>query len=537
MSSAFGTRFGLRDIPVSAQIVSSLLLAQAQRWGDKVAARIGERTLTFAELPELAARRAAALSADGIGRGDRVAALCSNRAELLELILGCGWLGAIAVPLNTAARGPQLAHMLANAEPRGILVESEFVPNLERLDPEVLGDAHVWELSDGEPVGQGARGWPTIGAAAADPGDVGPGDTLVILYTSGTTGPAKGVCCPHAQLYRFGLNVVELLEIDERDVLYTCLPLFHTNALNCFFQALVSGATYCLDTRFSASRFFRRAIDAGATVTYLLGAMVPILLKQPVRPEEREHRIRVGNGNAPPPEIDREMRERFGFGIAECYASTEAGCALSAALPEQRLGAMGRPMPGYEARVVDEHDEELPDGVSGELVLRASHPFSMSTGYYRMPEKTVEAWRNLWFHTGDRVVRDGDGYLRFVDRMTDSLRRRGENISSFEVEQVLAGHPGVAAAAVYGVPSELGEDEVMAAIVARAGVELRPEELIEFCVPQLAYFAIPRYVELLDELPLTENGKVKKFVLRERGVGRETWDRERAAIVLEKPSR
>jgi len=374
-------------------------------------------------------------------------------------------------------------------------------------------------------------------ATGAAPADVGPGDTLVILYTSGTTGPAKGVCCPHAQLYRFGLNVVELLEIDERDVLYTCLPLFHTNALNCFFQALVSGATYCLDSRFSASRFFRRAIDAGATVTYLLGAMVPILLKQPVRPEEREHRIRVGNGNAPPAEIDREMRERFGFGIAECYASTEAGCALGASLQEQRLGAMGRPMPGYEARVVDDHDGDLPDGTSGELVLRASHPFSMATGYYRMPEKTVEAWRNLWFHTGDRVVRDPDGYLSFVDRMTDSLRRRGENISSFEVEQVLLGHAGVSAAAVYGVPSELGEDEVMATVVPREGAELTPEELIQFCVPQLAYFAIPRYLEIVEELPLTENGKVKKFVLRERGVGPETWDREQAGVMLDKPSR
>jgi len=537
MSSEFGTRHGLRDIPVAAQTVPGLLQAQAERWGDKVAARVGDRELTFADLPDFAARRAGALSAAGIGSGDRVAALCSNRLELLELILACGWLGAIAVPLNTAARGPQLAHMLANAEPKAILVESEFLEALQRLDREQLGGATLWELADGQPLAEGTEPWPAAAPTQAPPGDVGPGDTLVILYTSGTTGPAKGVCCPHGQLYRFGLNVVELLEIDEHDVLYTCLPLFHTNALNCFFQTLVSGATYRLDTRFSASRFFRRAIDAGATVTYLLGAMVPILLKQPVRPEEREHRIRVGNGNAPPPEIDREMRERFGFGIAECYASTEAGCALGAPLAEQRLGAMGRPMPGYEARVVDEHDADLPDGTSGELVLRASHPFSMATGYYRMPEKTVAAWRNLWFHTGDRVVRDADGYLRFVDRMTDSLRRRGENISSFEVEQVLLGHPGVSAAAVYGVPSELGEDEVMAAVVAREGVQLEHEELIQFCVPQLAYFAIPRYLDVLGELPLTENGKVKKFVLRERGVGPETWDREQAGVLLEKPSR
>ena len=359
----------------------------------------------------------------------------------------------------------------------------------------------------------------------------------MILYTSGTTGPSKGVCCPHAQLYRFGLNVAQLLEITEDDVLYTCLPLFHTNALNCFVQALLTGATYCLDTRFSASRFFTRAIRAEATVTYLLGAMVPILLKQPVREEERAHRIRIANGNSQPPDVDREMRTRFGFGVAECYASTEAGCALGAPLPAQRLGAMGPAMPGYDARVVDEDDVEVPDGVSGELVLRPHHPFTIATGYFRMPEKTVAAWRNLWLHTGDRVVRGPDGSYRFVDRMTDSLRRRGENISSYEVEQVLLGHPGVSAVAVYGVPAELGESEVMASVVLRDGSDVAPAELVEFCVPRLAYFAIPRYLDLVDALPLTENGKVKKFVLRDRGVRPHTWDRERAGVELVKPSR
>jgi crotonobetaine/carnitine-CoA ligase len=512
---------------VAEQTLPRLLELQADRWGAKVAVRVGDRSWRFGSLPRLAARRAQALADAGVAPGDRVAALCSNRLELLELILGCGWLGAIAVPLNTAARGPQLAHMLADAAPKAILVEEEFRASLDAL-PDRL-DMAIWPLGDG-------RAWPSP-AAPMPPTAVGPGDTLVILYTSGTTGPAKGVCCPHAQLYRFGLNVAELLEITEADVLYTCLPLFHTNALNCFFQALVTGATYCLDTRFSASQFFRRAIAAEATVTYLLGAMVPILLKQPVRPQERRHRIRIVNGNSQAPDVDREMRARFGFAIAECYASTEAGCALGAPLADQRLGAMGPAMPGYDARVVDADDAEVPDGVSGELVLRADHPFTMASGYHRTADRTVAAWRNLGLHTGDRVVRDADGSFRFVDRMTDSLRRRGENISSYDVEQVLLGHPGVSAAAVFGVPSELGESEVMAAIVLRPGVVVAPADLVEFCVPRLAYFAIPRYLDLVDDLPLTENGKVKKFVLRARGVGPRTWDRDQSGVELEKPSR
>ena len=531
MEDWFDSRFGPGDVAVADQTVPALLRRQAERWGSRTAVRTGGLELSFAALPDLVGRRAAALAAAGIGPGDRVAALCSNRIELLELILGCGWLGAIAVPLNTATRGAQLAHMLANAEPAAILVEDEFEAALDSLEDGVPAGVEVWKL-DAE-----RSGWPETPAEPAPPGDVGPGDTLVMLYTSGTTGPAKGVLCPHAQLFRFGLGVVQLLEITEEDVLYTCLPLFHTNALNTFFQALVSGATYALDTRFSASRFFTRAIDAGATVTYLIGAMVPILLKQPVRPGEREHSIRIANGNAPAPDVDRQMRERFGFGITECYASTEAGCALGAPLAEQRLGAMGRPMPGYEAIVADEYDQPLPAGTSGALLIRSRHPFSLASGYNRMPEKTVEAWRNLWFHSGDRVVEGEDGYLTFVDRMTDSLRRRGENISSFEVEQVLRAHPEVSECAVFGVPSELGEDEVMAAVVPGPGATLEPAALIEFCAGRLAYFAIPRYLDLVDGLPLTENGKVKKFVLRERGVGPGTWDREAAGIVLERPSR
>ena len=393
------------------------------------------------------------------------------------------------------------------------------------------------ELADeGTGDAAGARG-PLRRAEAAEAGAVGPGDTLVILYTSGTTGPSKGVCCPHAQLYRFGLNVAELLEITEDDVLYTCLPLFHTNALNCFFQALLTGATYCLDTRFSASRFFARAIRAEATVTYLLGAMVPILLKQPVRDEERAHRIRIANGNSQPADVDREMRTRFGFGVAECYASTEAGCALGAPLPAQRLGAMGPAMPGYDARVVDEGDVEVPGRRQRRARAARAPPLHGRHGVLPHAGEDGGRMAQPWLHTGDRVVRGPDGFYRFVDRMTDSLRRRGENVSSYEVEQVLLGHPGVSAAAVYGVPAELGESEVMASVVLRDGSDADPAELVEFCVPRLAYFAIPRYLELVDALPLTENGKVKKFVLRDRGVGPHTWDREQAGVELEKPSR
>jgi carnitine-CoA ligase len=438
--------------------------------------------------------------------------MSENRLELLELILGCAWTGAIAVPINTASRGPQLEHILANSGPRLLVVEPALA---EMFEGRTVQTWRFDALPDGgSPVPAGA---------------VGPGDIAAILYTSGTTGPSKGVRCPHAQLYWWGFLVSDSLGIAENDVLYTCLPLFHTNALTAFVQALISGATYELGERFSASRFWTRVSEAGADVTYLLGAMISILMARPSEPVEREHHVRVALAPATPARLFDRFRERFGVQLVEGYGSTETNCAIAAPTPaEGRGGYMGTVRPGFEARVLDEDDQPLPDGMPGELALRHEEPFAFADGYHGMPEQTVRAWRNLWFHTGDRVVRDADGWYRFLDRAKDAIRRRGENISSWEVEQVLVEHPAVSAVAVYPVPSALGEDEVAAAIVLEPTVPATAEELIAHCEPRLAYFAIPRYIEFVSELPLTENGKVRKQVLRQRGVTPEAWDRESA---------
>jgi crotonobetaine/carnitine-CoA ligase len=262
-----------------------------------------------------------------------------------------------------------------------------------------------------------------------------------------------------------------------------------------------------------------------ATVVYLLGAMVPILLAQPQGEGERQHRVRIGLGPGVPAAAGDAFRARTGVTLLEGYGSTETNFVIATAPDSPRRGVMGWLRSGFDARVVDEHDVEVPTGTAGELIVRADEPFAFATGYFGMPDKTVEAWRNLWFHTGDRVVREADGAFRFVDRIKDAIRRRGENISSFEVEQVLSSHPAVAACAVYPVRSELAEDEVMAALVAREGQCIEPAELLAFCESRLPYFALPRYVDLLPELPRTENGKVQKYKLRERGVTSITWDR------------
>jgi crotonobetaine/carnitine-CoA ligase len=518
--------------PASDRILSTILTRQAERYGERVLLVAGETRWSFGQTAAIAAASAQALVDAGIRPGDRVALMCSNRPEFLQVYLGCAWLGAIAVPINTALRGFQLSHIFRNSRPALLVVEAQFVDAIESVEAGVDLPPRAWIV--GAAAGAvdarlSAVPLPALGAAASA-GAVRPGDTVAILYTSGTTGPAKGVCCPQAQLFWWGIYSARALGVREGDVLFTTLPLFHTNALNAFYQALLNGCTYVLEPKFSASGFWAAAQRHKATVGYLLGAMASMLLAQPKNANDKAHRLRVALGGGVPPQIHGPFLQRFGVPLVDGYGSTETNFVFAGTIPSDRPGTMGYLADGIEARIVDENDSALPDGQAGELVLRAGEPFAFATGYFGMPEKTVEAWRNLWFHSGDRVVRDADGHYRFIDRMKDSIRRRGENVSSWEVEQTIQSHPAVAACAIYPLPSELGEDEVAAAILLEPGQSLEPVDIVRHCEGQIAYFAIPRYVRILSQMPLTENGKIKKGVLREAGITTDTWDREAAGV-------
>lgn len=510
--------------------VPAMLTRQARRYGHHPLFVAGDVSVSFEQAVALAACFAGTLAAAGIRPGDRVALMCGNRAEFIESLLGCGWLGAIAVPINTGSRGPQLAHFLQNSGARLLMIEMELLDALSHVDLGATALERIWLIG-------GATPRPLQGVTVAPlpprsdpiaPAAIDPAQTLAILYTSGTTGPSKGVCCPHAQYFWWGLNGVRNLELREADVLSTCLPLFHTNALGTFHQALLCGATLVAEPRFSASRFWQRLIERKATVTYLLGAMVPILLSKPASPDERHHSVRCALAPGVPANLHRTFSERTGIALLDGYGSTETNFVIGATAVEQRPGLMGTLRDGFAARVLDSFGADARPGEPGELVLRADEKLAFATGYFGTPDKTAEAFRNDWFQTGDRVVRDADGYFRFVDRLKDAIRRRGENISSFEVEQVLLSHPEVGNAAVFPVPSELAEDEVMAAVVRRPGSRLTENALCEFCRPRLAAFAVPRFIEFVDALPTTESGKVQKYRLRDRGVSGRTWDRQRA---------
>lgn len=517
------------QFPPAERTLPAILQRQSERYGDRVLFRFGTTEWSYRDVARIARNSAWHLAQAGIAHGDRIAILSANRPDFLKVYLGCAWLGAIATPINTAFRGAQLAHVLTNSEPKILAIEEGLKPALETLPEGFALPEAIWTIGDdGLDMGDDAPdGW-------TPEKPVRPSDTVAILYTSGTTGPSKGVCCPQAQLFWWGIYSARALGIVEGDVLLTTLPIFHTNALNAFYQAMLNGCTYVLEPKFSASGFWKSVQKNKATVTYLLGAMAAILLSREQSPEERDHSIRVALGGGVPDRFHAIFRERFGVPLVDGYGSTETNFAFASPVPSDHPGSMGYLMPGFEACIVDADDMPLPDGEAGELLLRPVEPFSFATGYFHMPEKTVEAWQNLWFHTGDRVVRETDGHYRFIDRVKDAIRRRGENISSWEVEQVLMAHPSVAACAVYAIPSEMGEDEVAAAIEAKPGMVLDPIELTQFCETRLAYFAVPRYLRFLDAMPLTENGKIKKVVLREQAITPNIWDREASGYQLKR---
>lgn len=521
------------DSTVPSTLVS-LLERRASDDGDRPFLDVlGERR-SAAELSDRSRAVASALSAAGVGQGDRVAVIADNCVEFVELWFACMHLRAILVPINTALRGAQLGHVLADSQPIGLVVDAGNVEALSALGPTPGSLSRIWAIGP-IPHRESMDGVPLTTFALSTSRLQGPDaqvdDTAALLYTSGTTGPSKGVMCPHSQLYWWGANTARALNLVPTDVLYTCLPLFHINALNTIVQGLVTGARVVIGPRFSASRYWQQLIDANATVTYLLGAMISILAGREPDELDRRHRVRVILAPATPPQLWREFEERFEVRLVEGHGMTETNYAIGPLDGEQRPGWMGRLMPGYRARVVDERGDDVPTGLPGELLLKPDDPGSFASGYWRVGSIFGEQG---WFRTGDRVVCDEDGYHRFLDRVKDVIRRRGENISAWEVEQVLVSHENISTAAVVPTPSPLGEDEVRAFVVPIDPGVFDPAELIRFCGPRLAYFAIPRFIDTVEKLPSTENGKVKKYLLRDQPLGEATWDREAAGVKLDR---
>ena len=487
---------------------------------------------TFAELRDKVRTKAAGLRAMGIEQGEHVAVWLPNGPDALIAFYAINYIGAVFVPFNTAYRGQLLQHVIANSGARVLLVHPDLVPRLHEID---LGRVERLVVTTGIEVPEAPRPIQRFDelAGAADETlelarPIEPWDIQSIIYTSGTTGPSKGVLSSYLHMFS-NAGPESWPMVDENDRYMCVAPIFHIGGMGPPFVMLARGASVAMIDNFSTEDFWAVAKATQSTVVFLLGVMATFLLKAEPRPDDRDHTVKKAfmvplTGDAP------AFTERFGVDIYTIFNMTEISSPIVSEANPKKIGTCGRVRDGVDVRLVDRNDCEVPIGEIGEMLVRTDRPWAMNSGYNANPEATAEAWRNGWFHTGDAFRRDEDGYFYFVDRVKDAIRRRGENISSFEVEADVCSHPAVREAAAVAVPSEFSEDEVMVIVAPVPGQKLEARQLAEFLIDTMPYFMVPRYIRILDELPKTPSAKVMKADLRKEGVTPDTWDREAAGL-------
>lgn len=525
---------GLRhDVPT----IDRLLDLRAGDSTDTIFLRFSSGDLTYGEARRRSTGLAHGLAGLGVQRGQLVPVSMANGPDFAITWLALCTLGAVSTLLNTEFRGQSLVHALNLSGAETVVADAKLVPHLAAIAEQLV---HLRRLVlVGGTLGDTAQAVPELpgvqildhASLCTDDMTAIPSvhsfiDPAMVLFTSGTTGPSKGCVLSHRYAVRQAELMIDNLQLRGDDVLYCPFPMFHIDAtVLTVIPAMLLATTAVIGDRFSASGFWDEIRRAGATVFDFMGATLTMLHKRPLLPDDGDNPARLGWG-VPVPEFALEFEHRFGVQLVELYGSTDAGIPMYHPVDEpRRQGSCGRAIPQYEVRLFDEGGEEVAVGQVGEIVVRPNEPSLMSDGYYGMPEATLASRRDLWFHTGDLARCDIDGYFYFVGRRSDSIRRRGENISAFEVEEVVKLHPAVLDAAAYGVPSELTEDDVMVAVVPRPGHVVDPLSLAEFCASRMGRHMVPRYVDIVEALPRTPTEKVEKALLRERGITSTTWDR------------
>jgi crotonobetaine/carnitine-CoA ligase len=495
---------------------------------------IGEGSFTWAELDRAARDWAARYATIGIGPGSTVATLTPNGLRSLASWLGLTWLGAVEVSVNTEYRGRMLAYALNRCEASTLLVAERHLDQLEEVAGKLRSVRQVVVVDQSQPRLTGlpfavltADG---LSAGSPPPELIEPQwhDIACVMYTSGTTGPSKPVRIPWGQLHALNLGTHPAGSLGPDDVLYGLSPSYHIGAKQLpYLTALFRGQVLLRD-RFSGTEFWDDVERYGITTAGMVGTMAEYMYRSPdgPGPETTLHNVFM----VPIIPDFEKFNARFGTRVITMYNSTELSlpiCHSTWDPPNRRAaGRLREGYPGFEVRLVDDFDREVPDGQVGELIVRASVPWTLNAGYLNMPEETADAWRNGWFHTGDGLIRTPEGHYIFVDRMKDAIRRRGENISSFEVEADVMSHPDIRECAAVATPAETGEDEILVFAVPKPGSELTPEGLARWLEPRMARHMVPRYIEFIEALPRTvATMKVQKVELRKRGTGPATWDR------------
>lgn len=490
---------------------------------------------TYAQLRERVVAKASGLQKIGVKKGHHVAVWLPDGRDALITFFAINYLGAVFVPFNTAYRGSILEHVLANSDASLLIAHGGLVDRLEGINTAAIRQVIVVGETPAE-IHFDTFEFDRISGDEADlePLDapIEPWDNQAIIYTSGTTGPSKGVLSSYLHLYtNAGPDSWHFVTGDDRFLVN--MPIFHIGGLGIPFVMLARGGSIALLENFSTNTFWDFVRRTDCTAIFLLGVMATFLMKQPVDENDRDNPVRVAF-MVPLTEAAGPFHERFDIDVFTIFNMTEISSPIVSEANPVKLGTCGKVRKGVDVRLVDRNDCEVAVGDIGEMIVRTDRPWAMNSGYYKNPEATAQAWRNGWFHTGDAFRRDDDGFFYFVDRVKDAIRRRGENISSFEVESQVMAHPAVREAAVIGVPSEYSEDEVMAVIALVEGATIDLAELSNFMADKLPYFMVPRYIRTLDALPKTPTNKVQKAILRSEGITPDTWDREANGIKLKR---
>jgi carnitine-CoA ligase len=484
-----------------------------------------------AELHEAALRWASLMADNGVRAGDPVVTLLPNCAGAFEVWLGTAWLRAIEVPINSMYLGAMLTYVVNQSQARVAVVAEAFLPALVEVAATLSELERVLVVgSTGQLAGAPFASVDALAALrTSDPHErPAPGghDIACMIYTSGTTGPSKGVLMPWRELHAFAAAPPPD-HVTGDGAYYMAMPVFHASGKAGLHLAALARTRLVMREHFSAGGFWEDVRRHHCTSAGMVGVMALMLLGQPPRPDDADNPLRSVMLGPLFAEID-EFCRRFGVRVTTGYGMTEIGAPLGAPGYDVSLWqSCGTVRPGYDLRIVDEHDEPVPAGEVGELVVRSHEPWLLNAGYWQMPKATAAAWRNGWFHTGDGFRCDDAGNFFFTDRLKDSIRRRGENISSLEVEALITVHPDVAEVAAFGVDADLGEQEVMAVVVRTAGSDITADQLVAELAPTMPTFMVPRYVEFTDALPRTPTFRVRKVELRQRGITDATWDGQR----------
>ncbi|MBX9459725.1 MAG: AMP-binding protein [Rhizobium sp.] len=526
---------GMRDSDIEERTLPAILLHQAEQFGSKTFIDICGRTASFEEMLRISLQLAGGLRGLGVRKSDRVAMLLPNCFELVAMWFAVSSLGAIEVPNNPGLKGDLLCHNLNNCGADVLVAHGSVLPELARVQAS-LPALRTLILVGADAADARAAGL-TIGRivtfeeclapqAYTERAGVHYSDPMAILYTSGTTGPAKGALMSHHHCYAWAAAMAANLGYTSKDSYFSALPLFHTDAqMFGVYLPLIYGTRATLVDGFSASKFWHQARASGATATNLLGAMAVILTRAARQDDDADNPVRVCQCIPMVPDKPA-FEDRFGMRLVTGYGQTETSFVTLDTADETRDGSCGRAHPDWEVAVVDDRDQPLPPGSLGEIVSRPRKSWSMFSGYYRNETKTVETLRNLWYHSGDAGVMDADGWFYFRHRMNEAIRRRGENISAYEVESVADSHPDIVESAAFGIASALTEEDIMLVAMRRAGSAIEPADLLEHFRAAAPRHMVPRYIEITDEaLPRTPTEKIARNVLRSRGVGEGTFDR------------